>query len=264
MKIETTFIDLYKNGKLKEVIFYKTKNFDIAEKKLIIFVNDAQFAFDENRTIDKKSLGFHEITEQLNLDNCLVIGISSFKDFKDRFIEYGPYNFSRNMTVYYGLETESNKGEKYIDALINVFIPWMEEKFSIRWDDVKKIMFGVSMGGVITTYTALKYPTLFNGYIAMSNSFWVHKPYFFEEIKKFDNIGLYYHDMGSRDVTNYKDKVVGNHTEYMEGFEQMNLFIHSLQARSKSKFVEGDTHDLKSWKNRIPDALQWMIKEIKL
>lgn len=263
MKTEIKKLDLYNENKRREVIFYKGENFDNSDNKLVIFVHDAQYAFESERTFDKKSLELHSIVDQLGLDNCLVIGISSYRNLQDRFIEYAPYNFSRNMTVYYGVKKESNQGQRYIDALQNVFIPWAEKEFNFRWENVKKIMVGASMGGVITTYCALKYPNWFNGYISMSTAFWTQTPHFFDEINKFDSIGLYYHDMGSRDVTNYNDKVVGNQTDYRQGFENMNLFIHTIKARSKSTFVDGDGHNETFWKIRLPRAIEWMLKEEK-
>ena len=82
---------------------------------------------------------------------------------KKRLDEYSPWKNSK-----YG----GGEGGAYIDFLVQTLKPYIDKNYRTLSDQQNTAIIGSSMGGLISFYATLKYPTIFGKSGVYSPSFW--------------------------------------------------------------------------------------------
>ena len=107
-----------------------------------------------------------ETTLQAQEDNTnngyFVIGVTSNSSRK---IQYNPYP----------RDGKTNYAIKHIDNIMNEFLPQIIGDYDIDYNEVKKIVLGSSMGGLMSFKTSILYPQ-FDNVISFSPAFWYGYP----------------------------------------------------------------------------------------
>ncbi|MBX4373528.1 hypothetical protein K4G95_25085, partial [Mycobacterium tuberculosis] len=70
-------------------------------------------------------------------------------------------------------------GEAYIEFILHTLKPLIDEKYRTKPNDT--LMAGSSMGGLISTYAACRYPHVFQRVASLSSAFWFNQT----EIERF-------------------------------------------------------------------------------
>ena len=143
---------------------YVPPNYAKTSKKYpVIYMHDAQNLFDNATSY----IGEWEIDESLNSlfkktgKGFIVVGIEN--GGAERINEYTPWENEK-----YG----GGKGDVYINFIVNTLKPYIDANYRTKKQAKHTGLIGSSLGGLISYYGGLKYPTVFGKIGALSTSFW--------------------------------------------------------------------------------------------
>ncbi|WP_026776191.1 alpha/beta hydrolase [Polaribacter sp. Hel_I_88] len=147
-----------------KVWLYLPPNYDSSEEKYpVIYMHDAQNLFDDATSF----VGEWDVDGTLNAlyektgKGFIVVGVENGGE--KRIEEYTPYKNEK-----YG----GGKGAIYIDFLANELKPYIDKNYRTETNSENTAIIGSSLGGLISFYGGLKYPTVFGKIGALSTSFW--------------------------------------------------------------------------------------------
>ncbi|KAA9339383.1 T9SS type A sorting domain-containing protein [Hymenobacter busanensis] len=131
----------------------------------VLYMHDGQNVFD-NCTSFSGEWGVDETLNQLQqqgLDptGCIVVAVDN--DGAQRLNEYSPWN-----NPQYG----GGQGDQYVDFLVQTLKPYIDGNYRTLPDRLNTGIAGSSMGGLISLYAALKYPSTFGRTGIFSPAFW--------------------------------------------------------------------------------------------
>lgn len=132
----------------------------------VLYLQDGQNVFDQytsfagewgvDETLDALAASGHD------LGGCLVVAVDN--GGKHRLDEYSPW---RNRRTGRGGE-----GEQYADFLVKTLKPYIDHHYRTRPEREATGILGSSMGGLLATYAALRYPTVFGRVGVFSPAYW--------------------------------------------------------------------------------------------
>jgi predicted alpha/beta superfamily hydrolase len=129
----------------------------------VIYMHDGQNCFDK-LTSFAGEWGVDETlsAKQNNGDfGCIVVAIDN--GGSSRINEYSPF-----VNKQYG----GGKGNQYLAFIVNTLKPFVDSAYRTKSDKANTGIMGSSMGGIITTYAALKYPNTFGKMGVFSPAYW--------------------------------------------------------------------------------------------
>jgi len=241
--IEKEFLIPELNTISHKIWVYLPPNYTKTSKKYpVIYMHDGQNLFDNATSY----IGEWEVDETLNeLFNktgkgFIVVGIENAGE--ERINEYTPWENEK-----YG----GGKGEIYINFLVNTLKPYIDATFRTKKSAKYTALVGSSLGGLISYYGGLKYPTIFGKIGAMSTSFWFSNKVenFTKEHGKTNKVKLYIYVGGKEG----EDMVSG--TEKTEkllletGFKSKNL---------KTTINPEGKHNETTWKSEFLAVVKWL------
>ncbi|AEP85075.1 alpha/beta hydrolase [Bacillus spizizenii] len=103
--------------------------------------------------------------QQRRLPELVLIGIES----ENRLDEYTPWpaaSLSDRFPDFGGI------GYDYLSDITNRFIPFIEENWNVTREPQLRGMIGASLGGLISLFSLLKYPSVFGKIGSISGSYW--------------------------------------------------------------------------------------------
>lgn len=132
----------------------------------VLYLQDGQNVFDEY-TSYAGEWGVDETLDQLaasghDLGGCLVVAIDN--GGARRLDEYSPW---RNDRIKRGGE-----GEQYAAFLVDTLKPYIDQHYRTQPGREATGIAGSSMGGLVATYAALRYPAVFGRVGVFSPAFW--------------------------------------------------------------------------------------------
>ena len=180
----------------------------------------------------------------------IIVGIANYKD--ERTKDLTPVPLGRNNSL--GV-TKSGGGKLFLKFIKDEVIPFINKEYKTTNE---KILFGHSLGGLMSVYCLLMYPELFNDYIAVSPSLWLENDYIIQEaealfkIKNYINKNIFISD-GTEDPNL---KVVQKFDSLLQKNKQSGL-------NCKYTSYENETHDSQLVK-AIPDGIRFIIEKWKV
>lgn len=224
---------------------YLPPNYEKSSKKFpVIYMHDGQNLFDNATSY----IGEWEIDETLNDvfkktgKGFIVVGIEN--SGTKRIDEYTPYKNEK-----YG----GGKGDIYIDFIVNELKPYIDKTYRTKFDAKNTALIGSSLGGLISFYGGLKFPTVFGKIGALSTSFW-----FSNEI----------YDFATKNGNQKKIKIYflvgGKEGEMMvpdtEKMEKLLLKSGFPSKNMKSKIVPEGKHNEAFWKAEFLETITFLFK----
>ncbi len=237
--IDTAFV-IPQLNRIRRVWIYLPKDYAASRKRYpVLYMHDGQNVFDE-ATAFSGEWGVDEFLDTTSARQSIVVAIDH-GDSK-RINEYSPYDMER-----FG----KGEGDFYVDFLAKTLKPFIDKKYRTLKDGKNTFVAGSSMGGLISMYAVLKYPSVFGGAGVFSPAFWV-APAIFPEItakgKKF-NGKIYF----------YAGKLEGESMvpDMLKAFEAM-----AEVSKSKMTTVIRDDgkHNEPTWRKEFPLFYQWLMK----
>lgn len=228
-------------GRQRKIWVYLPVTYEAANKRYpVIYMHDGQNLFDEATS------GFGEWGVDEYLDSIaekgkkesIIIGIDNGSK---RMNEYNPYYFAR---------AGKGEGKEYVDFLVKTLKPYIDSNFRTLTDKQNTFIAGSSMGGLISLYAVLRYPSVFGGAGIFSPAFWTadEMDKDIERLSPAVNAKLFFY-AGEKE----SDKMVAD----------MKRVETKIKIKSKSPVTEivdpEAGHNEAAWRKYFPEFYQWIL-----
>ena len=154
------------NGRTRRVWLYLPTGYATSKHRYpVLYLQDGQNVFDAATSFSGE-WGVDETLSQLQMKgldaaSCIVVAVDN--GGKSRLDEYSPW---RN--AEYG----GGEGDQYLEFLVQTLKPYIDTHYRTWPDRGSTGIGGSSMGALIATYAALKYPSVFGKVAAFSPAYW--------------------------------------------------------------------------------------------
>lgn len=229
--IDTAFNILQLNRKRKIWVYLPKSYASSSKTYLVLYMHDGQNLFNE-QTAFGEEWGVDECLDTLQQQTgkeCIVVGIDNGGD--KRMNEYNPYDNDK-----FG----KGEGKEYIAFLVNTLKPFIDNKYRTKKGPDYTFTAGSSMGGLISLYAVMQYPTVFGGAGIFSPAFWI-APQLFADAEKFTTQAtpkFYFYAGGNESATMVSDMqkmadILAKKTNY-----QMRRIVNPLGQHKESYWRE--------------------------
>ena len=190
-----------------------------------------------------------ETTLQAQEDNTnngyFVIGVTSNLSRK---IQYNPYP----------RDGKTNYAIKHIDNIMNEFLPQIIGDYDIDYNEVKKIVLGSSMGGLMSFKTSILYPQ-FDNVISFSPAFWYGYPGIEEDLQYLSQNTLCNLSVGSDEGDIFGDEArnifpnewdldfSSNDNFYISGVNRILEILKQRNVKTNFVFQNLGKHNEETW-----------------
>jgi enterochelin esterase-like enzyme len=250
------------------------------EKYAVIYMHDGQMLFDNNITWNKQAWEVDETAAKLNAEGktkkFIVVGI--WNNGQKRHFEYFPQKAFRKLSaeekefVSNSLklkgkinETFNPISDNYLKFIVTELKPFIDIHFSTLKDKDNTFIAGSSMGGLISLYAICEYPDVF-GAAACLSTHWTgifqleDNPVpaaFFDYMRTYlpdPRTHRIYFDYGDQtlDQLYFSLQLTANDIMREKGFNNANW---------KTLLFPGKDHSEKSWAERLPIPLEFLLKK---
>lgn len=229
---------------------YTPLNYESEQTKRypVLYMHDGQNVFEDQDAIQGVSLGLKDYLDKSRLE-LIVVGIDTNMLGDERKNEYCPWvdgEFSKNLIGM--ASTTGGKGAAYVEFIVHELKPFIDDTYRTLEDSTS--IAGVSLGGLISTYAACRYPHIFTKVATISCAFWRNQ----EEIEKLlihtdlSSIEKFYMDAGTKES---EDERIS------KGFLESNQAIYEILAgkipNTKFEILEDSAHNYSSFRKRVPE-----------
>ncbi|MBL7741160.1 MAG: alpha/beta hydrolase [Chitinophagaceae bacterium] len=207
----------------------------------VLYMHDGQNVF-EDTTSFSGEWGVDECLDSVK-KKCIVVAVDHGN--AKRINEYCPYDMER-----FG----KGEGNLYVDFLAKTLKPYIDKRYRTLKDRKNAFVAGSSMGGLISMYAVLKYPSVFGGAGVFSPAFWVG-PRIFDDIKK------------KGKTVNARIYFYGGKQEGESMVPDMLKAFTGMAKVSKSKMTtvirDGGQHNEARWRVEFPLFYNWLMNEVQ-
>lgn len=199
-----------------------------------LFNNSTSFAGEWNvdETMDK-------LIEEGNRES-IIVGIDNG----------GRYRIEE-LTPFVNKEYGGGDGIKYLEFIVNILKPHIDNNFRTLKDRENTAIIGSSLGGLISFYGILKFKETFSKAGVMSPSFWFSdKIYFLPGYRNRYNLKIYF-VAGDKE----SDTMVSNLEKMTERMKKMKYPDSSY----KLKIIKDGQHNEKLWREEFADVYKWLM-----
>lgn len=151
-------------------------------------------------------------------------------------------------------------GAKFPDFLRQAVIPAVEQGFNVG-RGAKRFLAGSSYGGLMSFYTALRAPDLFDGYIIESPSLYVGEGAIFDLISALTpSNSRYYFGIGTHETKASCN--VDPDPEPVSDVERAKTLLIKQGVKEDQIMVNVEKcglHDIAAWTRRLPKALEFVL-----
>jgi len=226
----------------KKIWVYLPKNYKTSTQKYpVMYMHDAQNLFDASTSY----VGEWNVDETLDSINAKVIVIGIEHGGDKRIDELTPFKHSK-----YG----GGKADDYLDFIVNTLKPKIDATYRTKTNSKNTAIFGSSLGGLVSFYTAIKYPNVFGKVGCFSPAFWFGRNEMNEllaKTKDFDT-KIYFlcgDNEGDADV--------------IPDMKNVEYWVNSKRCECKKKnkevIVKGGQHNEKLWREQFKKAYLWLF-----
>lgn len=232
----------------RRVWIYLPPDYETSTKRYpVMYMHDGQNLFDNQTAFS----GEWQVDETLNDlfaagdHGSIVVGVDNGGGHRIR--EYTPW-----VNPVYG----GGEGDAYATFLAETLKPFIDENYRTRREPKFNAVVGSSLGGLISTYTAVKYPEVFGKVGALSPAYWI----------VFDELNQYISSSVS-DLSSLKIYSVGGETESASMGPQMQAIDQALQTKGlipENSVVKIDAygqHNEAYWRGEFKALYQWLFDE---
>ncbi len=228
----------------RKIWIYLPSNYTTTNKKYpVLYIHDAQNLFDDF------SAPFGEWNVDETLDSlqkqtgkyCIVVGIDHGGE--KRLVEYNPYN-----TKEFG----KGEGEAYTNFLVKTLKPFVDKNYRTKAAASSTAIAGSSMGGLISTYAILKYPTIFGSAGIFSPAYWIAPALenFAEKIMMKNNNNRFWFYCGGKEGFTM-----------MADMERMQKIISKKTNNTSVTKDENAKHNEVAWRKNFATFYLWWVKD---
>lgn len=233
--------DMPQLGRKRRVWIYLPADYTASGKKYpVIYMHDGQNLFDAY-TSGYGEWGIDEILDKLPAkEQCIVVGIDHGGEY--RITEYDPYD------TKYG----KGRGDDYVEFLVKILKPYIDAHYRTKADAKHTTIAGSSMGGLISMYAILKYPSIFGNAGIFSPAFWISPEiYTYAAQSKLKKYSRMYFVCGGAES--------GSMVADMEKMAELIRGKGVSEQNTPEVVIKGAQHNEKQWNGDFPDFYRWLI-----
>lgn len=228
-------------------IYLPPDYYDTTKKYPVLYMQDGQNLFD-NTTSYAGEWGVDETLNELHKKGdfgAIVIAIANGS--QDRNNEYSPW---KNVT--YG----GGEGDAYLQFIVETLKPYVDSTYRTLQDAQNTALIGSSLGSLISTYGATKYPNVFGKVGALSPAYWF----------SFNDFNKYLETLPKKSLKDLKIYMVAGTDEYemmVSDVEKINTNLKKKGIKESNiivKFDEDGTHTERYWKREFGLLYQWLFQ----
>jgi enterochelin esterase-like enzyme len=241
----------------RDVVVYVPPGYDEESERTypVLYLHDGQNLFDGRTSfVPGRTWQVREhadaATEAAEVEPLVVVGIYNTGD--QRLAEY---------THEYNWQMGGGKADAYGQLVTQELMPWIASEYRVRQDRESTGLGGSSLGGLVSLYLGLRYPTVFGKLALLSPSVWwnhksilgylnEHAPQLWDRPRVWLDVGDHEGQKTLRDVEHLARRLKAN--GWKPG-ETMHF-----------EKVQGGTHDEASWAARVRPMLRYLFPKISL
>ncbi|OON65800.1 alpha/beta hydrolase-fold protein [Hymenobacter sp. CRA2] len=250
VQVISTAFQMPQLGRTRRVWVYLPADYASSGRRYpVLYLHDGQNVFDQCTSFSGE-WGVDEALSQLQQQGqdpigCVVVAIDN--DGAQRLNEYSPWN-----NPQYG----GGQGDQYVEFLVQTLKPYIDAHYRTLPDRLNTGIGGSSMGGLISLYTALKYPAVFGRAAIFSPAFWFAEA----DLKNY----LHQHRAAAAQPTRFYFVAGAQESQTMvplmaavrdslqrAGYAATDL---SYQTRTDGQHAEW------FWRREFPAAYQWLFR----
>ena len=240
-------------GNARMVRVWLPPDYDSSETRYpVLYLNDGQNLFESATAFAGVHWQVGETASRLIAEGkiapLIIVGIDNTG--RDRVREYIPYRSLDPRVI-------GPQGKSYPDFLRREVMPLIEKYYSVAKGPENTGLGGSSLGGLITLYTQLAMPGVFDRLLIESPSLFVSNRRVLEECRQFqDWPSQVYLGMGTQEVgqTEKDERIVNDARELGNILRGAGLD----EQRLKIQIEEGAAHSESAWAARFPTALEFL------
>jgi len=224
----------------KKIWIYLPENYskDIQKKYSVIYMHDAQNLFDAKTSFS----GEWNVDEKLDSLKAPVIVVG---------IEHGNEKRIDELTPFKNEKYGGGNADNYLEFIVKTLKPYIDKNYRTKTKPKNTILFGSSLGGLVSYYGALKYPEVFGKAGVFSPSFWFsNEIYTFTEKQSKIKTKIYFL-CGDKE----SDDMVKDLTKMKRLLDTKRCYCLHLD---KTKIVKNGEHNEKLWRDHFAGALIWL------
>jgi len=232
----------------RKIWIYLPPDYEKSNKNYpVIYMHDGQNLFDEFTSFS----GEWGVDETLNEifsetgESAIVIGIDNGRE--TRLAEYSPWNNDKYKT--------KGEGDLYLEFLTKTLKPYIDKTYRTQKQASKTLIMGSSMGGLISFYASVKYPTVFGKAGIFSPAFWFVskdlKTYLNKNQSNLKNSKFYFVAGKNEDETMVSEIETVNQSLLKKSVPEKNIVM---------KIDADGTHSENYWKRELKQSLIWLLK----
>lgn len=238
--VSNFMIDAPQLNTKKRIWLYLPEDYKTSNKKYpVIYMHDAQNLFDKKTSF----VGEWNVDETLDSLKTQVIVVG---------IEHGNEKRLDELTPFSNEKYGGGNGDAYLEFIVKTLKPHIDANYRTKTKANNTIIFGSSLGGLISYYAVLKYPKVFGKAGVFSPSFWFSNK-IYEMTEKSDKIkAKIYFLFGDKE----SDELVSEIKKMEILLDRNRCYCLHL---NKSLMVEGGEHNEKLWREGFADAIKWLL-----
>jgi predicted alpha/beta superfamily hydrolase len=228
-------------GVSRRIWIYLPKEYELTDRSYpVIYMQDGQNLFDA-ATASYAEWGVDEFMEQVPADKqSIIVGIDHGD--ADRMFEYNPFD----------TEDGPGKGNSYADFLAETLKPFIDQQYRTLSDAEHTTVAGSSLGGLISMFTALKYPGAFGRAGIFSPAFWIAKDiYAYALSREGIERSRFYFVCGDSE----SESMVGD----MQGMADIINGKTLSEESCKMVVISGAEHNEQQWQGDFPAFYNWLF-----
>ncbi|MRX52418.1 alpha/beta hydrolase [Bacillus idriensis] len=241
-------------GRERQITVYLPENYAISSKAYpVLYMHDGQNLFEDRDASFGVSWGIKDYLEQSGLE-LIVVGIDCNHSGYNRFNEYGPWINKDLAGDLAGQDVNlGGEGEAYIDFIAWELKPLIDSKYRTLPGGTS--MAGSSMGGLISTYAACKYPHIFKKIASLSSAYWFNQHEIETLIKDSDlsAIKKFYMDVGTKEIT-----ASIHHQDYIDSSDDVYAILKGKIGDCRYEVIEDAEHNEVAWRKRVPEIFTYL------
>jgi len=224
----------------------------------VLYMHDGQNVFEDNGAIKGISLGMKDYLDESGLE-IIVVGIDLNPEGEERVNEYCPWvngEISKQILGY--ASPSGGRGEEYLDFVVNELKPFIDKKY--RTLENHTSMAGISLGGLISTYAACRYPLIFKRIAAISPGFYRNQEEIENLLRSSDMSAIekFYMDFGTKEIGEDKEM-------YKVFFDLTNRVVEILNDKNANfhfQLIKDAEHAYIFFRKRVPAMLSYLFSDI--
>jgi enterochelin esterase-like enzyme len=220
----------------------------------VLYLNDGQNLFDRTTAYTGVEWGVDETADRLIREQAIppliVVGIDNAQN--DRMKEYIPYRSLQPRILW-------PRGRDYPEFLTGEVMPFVSQRYRIAGGPENTGLGGSSLGALISLYTAMQRPGVFDRLLLESPSLQISQRRVLKDSRSFSQwpekifVAIGTRESGRED----KDR------QFVEDVRELERIMRGSgldDKRLRVRIDEGATHSEGEWARRFPEALTFLFR----